>query len=187
MLRSSFPFSLLLVVVIVFVGCRTYGEYESEAKVYDEMEQAVQQFSEDLQHAEEELRLLEQAAAESESLQPVANRYHNLTEEHRLLLEDQRSELDELSPEEGYRTLSRSYRGMVKEQSVLQQQYRRALRTVRTIVQEQQGMPPAPNRIQDRSRYVIEPLGFPKSQSADSLTMENVLQPMLTALEEEAS
>lgn len=187
MLRSSSPLSLLLLVVIVFAGCRTYGEHESQAEMYDEMEQAVQQFSEELQRAEEDLHLLEQAAAESEALQSAANRYHTLTEEHRLLLEDQQSELEELSPAEGYRTLSRSYRAMAKEQSVLRQQYRYAVRTVRTLVQEQEGVPPAPNRVQDRSRYVIEPLGFPRSRTGDSMTMEEALQPMLEALEEETS
>lgn len=160
---------------MALAGCRTYGDYNSEAKVYAQAKQAVEEFSEVLDRAEEDLRLLKKAASERDTLQSVALRYHDLVEEHRLLLEDQKQRLAALSPDARYRALSRTYRAIVKEQSLLRRHYQRLIRAVQSTGQETEAAP-ARHWLQDRSRYFVTPLGFPRGQQRDTLSMEQALQ-----------
>lgn len=175
----------LLVGLLVLVGCRTYGGYDSEARTYEEMQQMVEEFSQEFNQAEEDLHQLEEAASENDALQPLATQFHDLVEQHRVLVEEHRERVDGLSPESGYRDLSRTYRAMAKEQFTLTRHYHRLVRSVRATVQEgTSGQPsfeeedPYPPRAASRTEsvYSIEPLGFPESRQEDSLTMEEALQ-----------
>lgn len=168
-----FPAFLLLACLIGLSGCRTYGDYDSEAKTYEAIQWSLQQFSDELTQAEEDLRRLEEEAADVEALQPLTDRFHNLVEEHRSLIDQQRQIVEELSEDSGYRTLRRTYSSMVTEQRLLIRQYQRAIQNVQSVAQESAA---GDVSMRDESQYVIEPLGFPRARQGESLTMSEALQ-----------
>lgn len=158
---------------MVLSGCRTYGDFGAEAKTYRLLEETVLDFEENLDAAKQDLHKLEEAAADVESLHSMVDRYQSLTHEHEALLEKQRSRVERLSADAGYRDIHRAFGATVTEQRMMEQKYRRALKTIRAHVQDTPMEVPAVARL-DR-RYTVKPIGFPKKQGEDRLSMERVL------------
>lgn len=174
MLRS-FRSLLLFVVVggLVLGGCRTYGGYDTESKTYEAMQKAVQSFEDELSRAQADLRKLENAGMEADTLQSLANQFHDLIAEHKSLLETQHKRIERLSADAAYRALHRAYGATVTEQRMMQQKYQRAIKNVQAVVQGTSAQTSVPKT---ERQYTIRPIGFPKQNEKGPLTMERALR-----------
>lgn len=166
---ASFFFAALLVLG----GCRSYGGFDTKPETYEAMQAAVQSFADDLKRAQSDLRRLEEAAAQADTLQSLADRFADLVAKHESLLEHQRHRIDALSPEASYRTLHEAYGTMISEKRRLDGQYQRTIRNVYAAVQ---GEAVVRSSSAKGAQYMIEPVGFPRSSSGQSLTMAQALQ-----------
>lgn len=167
--RHSAPL-VFLVTLLVLSGCRTYGGYDTQAKNYEALQNAVQSFEADLNRAQADLQTLEEAAS-TDTLEALAGRLQDHIHEHEELLQTQKERLHRLSPETSYRALQRAYGATVKEQNMIEQNYQRVVRTVQATVQETDAEPASSTR-----RYTIAPVNFPDSEDNTELTMERALQ-----------
>jgi DNA repair ATPase RecN len=154
-------------------GCRTYGGYDSKPKTYQAMQKAVQTFEEEFDQAETDLRKLETAAVEIDTLQALAVQYRDLIDEHESLLQKQQDRIERLSSSSSYRNLHVAYGATVTEQRMVQQKYQRVTRTVRAVVQE---APVQEARVKSDRRYTVRPIGFPRAEEKRPLSMEQALQ-----------
>jgi len=169
--RPCVPLFALL-ALLVLTGCRTYGGDGIEAKNYEAMQSAVQSFEDALSRAQSDLKTLEQAAT-TDTLEALASRFQSHVEEHRALLETQRERIDRLGPDAAYRTLQRAYGATVTEKKIMEQKYKRVIRTVQATVQERDAETASPMSMR---RYTINPVNFPDSEADTELTMNRVLQ-----------
>lgn len=164
-----------LVAVLVLGGCRTYGGYDTQPKTYQALQNAVQSFEQELGRAQADLEALQGAAAQSDTLQALAERLKTHVDEHESLLETQRERIQDLSPESSYRALHTAYGATVTEQRMTKQKYQRVIRSVRGVVQGTPMTTAAATPKTDR-QYTIRPINFPKLQEQPPLTMEQALQ-----------
>lgn len=167
----------VLVALLVLSGCRTYGGYDTKAKNYEAIQDAVQSFEEELSRAQVDLQALEEAATsdtlEADTLQGLARRFQEHIDEHEALLETQRERVDRLDADTRYRTLQRAYGAMVKEQQIMEQKYQHVIQTVQATVHEEDVETEAP---ESTRRYTIRPVDFPDVEADAELTMERALQ-----------
>jgi uncharacterized protein YukE len=174
MLRSQSVLFLFAVAGLILGGCRTYGdEYDTKPKTYRAMQKAVETFADALDRAETDLQTLEAAASKADTLQPMAEHFESLHEEHDSLLQTQRDRIERLSPTSTYRNLHSAYGATVTEQRMMRQKYQRVLRTVYATVQDTTVQASRPKT--DR-QYTVRPLGFPTSESEPELTMTQALR-----------
>lgn len=169
-------FVLLLTVVGLLVtgGCRTYGGYDSEPKTYKAMRSTVDSFESDLNRAEANLRRLEEAATERDTLQSFVREFRGLVEKHKSLLEKQKRRLQRLSRESSYRALHRAYGATITERRLMRRRYQRTIRTLGGAVQGSAAVQ-APSPDAER-HYTTNPIGFPDSEPTDTLSLEEALQ-----------
>lgn len=167
----------VLAVLLVLSGCRTYGGYDTKAKNYEAMQNAVQSFEEALSRAQVDLQTLEEAATsdtlETDTLRGLARQLQEHIDEHKALLEAQHERVDRLDADAAYRTLQRAYGATVKEQRIMEQKYQHLIQTVQATVHE--GEPEAAASESTR-RYTIRPVDFPDLEADAELTMERALQ-----------
>lgn len=161
-----------LVALLLLTGCRTYGGYETEAKTYTALQQTHRQFATELERAKADLNLLEEAAAENEALEPLADRFAGIVARHEQVLAEQQDLLRRLSPESSYRDLHRAFGAVVTDRRLTAKRYNRAVVAVQAAVR---GVPVA-NAITPRSYYVVEPLDYARLDNADRLTMQEALR-----------
>ena len=174
MLRSQFFPLLFAVVGLLLGGCRTYGDkYDTKPKTYQALQNAVQTFENELDRAETDLKTLEAAASKADTLQPMAEHFEGLHEEHDSLLQTQRDRIERLSPTSTYRNLHSAYGATVTEQRIMRQKYQRVLRTVYATVQDTTVQASRPKT--DR-QYTVRPLGFPTPEGEPELTMTQALR-----------
>lgn len=174
MLRSDYHALMFAAVgVLLLGGCRTYGGYDAEPKMYEAMQRTVQSFEDELGRAKADLRRLEKAAAEADTLQALAEQFHGLVNEHASLLDAQHHRVERLSADASHRALHKAYGATITEQRMMRQKYQRAIRTVRATVQDTvaQASPPETNR-----KYTVRPVGFPAPENERQLSMEQALQ-----------
>lgn len=173
MLRPRDTLLYLVLFGLALSGCRTYGGYDTKTKTYQAMQKAVQTFEEEVDQAETDLRMLETAAVESDTLQALAVQYRDLIDEHESLLQKQQNRIERLSSSSSYRNLHVAYGATVTEQRMVQQKYQRVTRTVRAVVQ-------APSSQEARAkgdrRYTVRPIGFPPAKEKQQLSMEQALR-----------
>lgn len=169
--RHSVPL-FFLVTLLVLSGCRTYGGYDTQAKNYEAMQNAVQSFEDDLNRAQADLQTLEEAAT-SDTLEALARQFQDHVHEHEELLQTQQERVRRLSADASYRALQRAYGAMVTEQKMMEQKYQRVIRTVQATVQDG-GVETASSA--STRRYTITPVNFPDAETDAELTMEGALQ-----------
>lgn len=175
MLRSIRPVLLFSVLgVLLLSGCRTYGGYDTAPKTYEAMQKTVQSFEDELARAKADLRKLEEAAAEADTLRSLAHEFQELVAEHESLLDTQHQRVDWLSPDATYRSLHNAYGATVTERRMMRQKYQRTIKQVRAIVQ---GTSAARTPLRTGKRqYTVRPIGFPKQNAGSELTMEQALR-----------
>ncbi len=166
--------TVVLVGMLLFTGCRTYGDegYDSQPKTYAALQEGVQQLEQDLGRAQSDLRQLESAAESVDTLESLAARYRALVSTHEAALHEHREQAERLSGESAYRTLHRVYGALTTDRQLLQDQYDRTTRTVWATVRDTT-VPHAPVRL--RSTYNITPVQYPGS-SQPSIPMAEALQ-----------
>ena len=173
MLHPRHALLCLAVLGLALSGCRTYGGYDSKPKTYRAIQKAVQTFGEEVDQAERDLRMLETAAVEIDTLQALAAQYRDLIDEHESLLQEQQDRVERLSPTSTYRNLHAAYGATVTEQRMMQQKYQRVTRTVQAVVQE---APVQEARVKGDRRYTVRPIGFPPAEEKEQLTMGQALR-----------
>ena len=173
--RSTLLF--VLAALLVLSGCRTYGGYDTKAKNYEAMQNAVQAFEEELSRAQADFQTLEDAASadtlETDTLKALARQFQDHIDEHEELLKVQRERVDRLDADAAYRTLHRAYGAMVTEQRMMEQKYQRVIRTVQATVQDDEVEAASADSTR---RYMIRPVDFPDPEADAELTMERALQ-----------
>jgi len=174
-LFRSLPLALC-VGVLVLTGCRTYGneKYENGPKTYGAMQETINQLDQELGRARSDLRRLESAAADMDTLQTLAERYRSYVQSHEAALADYRRQADQLSADAAYRTLHRTYGAMVTDRRLLQKQYQRTVRAVWATVRD---TTVPRKKALDPSRYVVTPVQFPRVGQNGPLTMAEALRP----------
>lgn len=168
--------SIVLVPVLallVLTGCRTYGGRDTEAKTYQQMQQAVRQFSDDLGRAEADLQSLESAAESNAALQPFAERFASVVERHEDTLAEHQSKVDALTASSGYRDLHRAYGAIITDQRLIGKLYNRVVDNVHATVR---GIPLAQTDSLGPSYYQVEPLEYDRIRNAERLTMDQALR-----------
>ena len=130
---SSFPrfFVIASLLVLVLSGCRTYGGYDSEEIIFNQIEESNRVFALELEKARGELQRLEQAAQVDPELSAYVPEYEMLLEKHSSMVEHHEllaSELDvktgfigQLTP--SYRNLNRALGYIAVEQAAMKADY----------------------------------------------------------------
>ena len=156
-----FPTTLLLVSLLVLTtGCRTYGGHDTEQATYDQIQKTNQQFSEALNKAEAELDLLQRAAASESALAPFVSDYQALIDHHGMLVEEHAALAANVSVIGGmmgrlttsYRDLNRVLGTIGSEQKEMKIAYELFLNNLRATLD---GV--AAPTVQDVSRYQVAP------------------------------
>ncbi|MES3629991.1 MAG: hypothetical protein PPP56_07470 [Longimonas sp.] len=170
LLSRSILFSALA-LLIVFSGCRTYGGHDSEERTYAQMQQANERFASDLSRAEGDLEDLQDAARTNDVLQPLAERFETILEQHREHLDTHRDVEASLSPSTDYRTLSRQYRRIITEQRMVRQAYRLTTERVYAVVTDGD----VPTQVMREAEAYTEPLIYRQQRNAEPLSMRDAL------------
>ncbi len=118
MYRTRFA---LVIAVVIFSGCRTYGGYDSEALTAEVIEQLSARAAELARLAEGEYDLLRQAAGQDVELGAYAASYGELIERNRQLAQD----LSEKPVPGDYRGIRRAAGAAITEINMLQTGYSR--------------------------------------------------------------
>lgn len=163
-----------LVLLLVFAtGCRTYGGYGIEEEMVQQMQQAVQQFANELDRARSDLKMLAEAAQQNQALESLEARYRDTVERHEAVLDQHRRMVEHFEEGGAYRELHRSYGAMITEQRVVRNRYGEMHTHIARIVHDQDvtaaGVLPA-------SRYVVNPLYYERVENRQALTMREALQ-----------
>ena len=126
--RFSF---LVCFLILILSGCRTYGGYDSEVALFDQVEESNSVFANELNKARGELQKLQQAAQQDVSMAPMVAEYEMLLEKHSHLvelhadlaatLEVKTGILGQLTP--AYRHLNRVMGSIAVEQNAMKGQY----------------------------------------------------------------
>lgn len=169
--RSHAALVGLLALMVVLTGCRTYGGYDSEARTYAQMQQANSQFANDLTRAEGELDALQNAASDNADLQPLAERYADLVEQHEQTLASHEEVVETLSADTDYRTLNRRYGALITEQRIVNNHYRMATERVYATVTGGD----VPTRVVPEAISYTEPYEYRQMRNAERLTMSAAL------------
>lgn len=175
---------VLLLLFVVASGCRTYGGYGTESGTLDQIQQANQQFADELARAEGEGNALRQAVARYPVLAPIADDYEDTLERHRTMIVHHREMLDRAAATSGvfawlmqtrYRTISRIYGGILSEQQVVRDRYLEAYQAVAQAL----GRPPVAwiNTLTTapRSRYYVVPPQYEDIRQVPTLSMRDLL------------
>lgn len=164
-----------LIALLVLTGCRTYGGRGTEAATYQQIQQAVRQFSDDLGRAQSDLQSLESAATSTPSLEPFAARFASVVQRHEATLDDHRAMADALSASSSYRDLHRAYGAITTDQRLIGKLYNRVVDNVHATVR---GIPLAQTDSLDASYYQVQPMEYDRIVNARRMTMEQALQPV---------
>jgi hypothetical protein len=172
---SSRILALAMAGLLVFTGCRTYGneKYETGPKTYQAIQKTVQRMEQELGRAQSDLRRLDAAAEQMDTLRALAARYRGYVASHEAALAGHREQAERLTAESSYRSLHRSYGAMIMDRRLLSTKYRRAVRHVWAAVRDTT-LPPESTR--DPSRYVVTPVNFPRVGQGGALTMADALR-----------
>ncbi|MFO8231265.1 MAG: hypothetical protein R6U20_01235 [Longimonas sp.] len=170
-LRAPAPLLGFLALMLLVTGCRTYGGYDSEARTHAQMKQANDRFADDLTRAEGELEALQEAVANNEALEPLAERYANLIDRHRETLETHEGIVEALNADTDYRTLHRNYGTLITEQRVMTNHYRMVTERVYATVTDGD----VPTRVVPEAASYTEPYEYRQMKNASRPSMSAAL------------
>lgn len=132
---SSFPRFFVVASLLVFVlsGCRTYGGYNSEMAIFNQIEESNKVFANDLEKARGELQKLEQASQSDSEISSLIPQYEMLLEKHSHMVEQHAKLASELDVQTGligqltpsYRNLNRALGYIAVEQAAMKSHYYR--------------------------------------------------------------
>lgn len=169
-LRRLVPGALLLLLVLA--GCRTYGDYGTTEEIPRQMEQATQQFADDLARAESDVQALSAAVAQNSALEPFETRYRDLIAQHQAFLEQHRELTAQYQGSDNYRALNRTYGAIISEQRLVETRYNELHARIQRVVAGQPER--APQRTE--SQYVNNPTFYDRVQNRQGVTMQDALR-----------
>ena len=150
--RSSiFMSCLALSLLLVGSGCRTYGARGDVEAAYNQIEQAVEQFTLELERAQSSYEALRQQEDGSEVVDTLPARYASLLKQHKVILLEQRMQLEELRDSDDYRAVSRTLGAVISEQDIMMDHYQALLASVGDATDE------AVDQAHQESPYFITP------------------------------
>lgn len=118
---------LLIVLVSVFTGCRTYGGYGTEEAAVEEMAQAVENYENLLAQARAVQATLEQEAGSDPALARFVEQFGAVVTGHAVLLEEHKEYLEALVGSDDYREISRVLGALIAEEKLTERQYREVI------------------------------------------------------------
>lgn len=114
---------MLILLVTLVTGCRTYGGYGSEEATLDEMAQAVATYQDLLAQSRAVLASLEQEAEANPNLAPFVEQFSAVVTGHAVILEEHELYLEDLAGSDDYRDVSRVFGALLAEQKLTRRQY----------------------------------------------------------------
>ncbi|PEN13902.1 hypothetical protein CRI94_07550 [Longibacter salinarum] len=169
----SFRLVPVLLLILVVTGCRTYGDYGTEAELQEQIAKITSDFADNLARTEADLQVLERAAADRGDLAPLVERFKSNLESHRELLAHHRDIAERLSDSGNYRALHRNYGAITTEQRMMRQGYNQTIRRIQTVVSGDASFELKPLPL--RSFYFVEPLEYVRMENPRQITMEEAL------------
>lgn len=142
---------LVLSLLMGGSGCRTYGARGDVEAAYNQIEQAVEQFALELERAQSGYGAFRKKASGNEVLGALAERYAALLKQHKVLLREQRMQLEELRDSDDYRAVSRTLGAVISEQNVMMDHYQALLASAQDTTDA------AADQVSQGSRYFITP------------------------------
>lgn len=170
-LARLLPGALLLLVALS--GCRTYGGYGTTEEIPRQMEQAVQQFADELARAESDVQALSAAVVQNSALEPFESQYRDVIAKHEEFLEHHREIAEQYQDSDDYRALNRNYGAIISEQRLIETRYNELHARIQRVVS---GQPERAAR-QLESRYVVNPNYYDRVQNR-GLSMQEALRGM---------
>lgn len=167
-----FRLATLLLLVVLVTGCRTYGDYGTEAELRNQISDAVDEFEKDLARSEADLAVLQRAAEGQSALNPMVDRFMSDIDAHRELLASHRTIAQNLEGSSSYRDLHRGYGTVTTEQRMMRNTYNRTVRNIRSVVT---GQPVDATPLPNKSFYFVEPVGYARLQNPQRITMKEAL------------
>lgn len=164
----------LLLAVFLLAGCRTYGDYNSEALTLDAIGAANASFAEELERARADLATLEQRAGTEPRLAEAAVAFAGVVAAHELLLMDHTLLAEEAADdwEDDYRALHRAYGAIVTDAQVIRDRYAHVLAAAARQVATAPG-----GEVTNWSRYQVVPPYYEAIRSANyRLSVTEVLR-----------
>ena len=160
-----------LLLLVVLSGCRTYGGYGTTEEIPRQMQQAVQQFADELARAESDVQALSAAVAQNSALEPFESQYRDVIAKHEEFLEHHRAIAEQFQDGGDYRALNRNYGAIISEQRLIETRYNELHARIQRIVSGQ------PDRAvqQLKSRYVVNPSYYGRVQNR-GLSMQEALR-----------
>ena len=158
---------LILAAGLVLGGCRSYGSHGSVETTKQQMQLANDNFEDELLLARANLQRLERRADSLEGITPFINQYALLVEQHDLLLEHHRHEVEDALDSDNYRPLARLYGAIIAEQQVISKRYQNLLTGPRMPVDAPRALAAdtvAPE-VAPEGRYVYFPPFYQRMQS----------------------
>ena len=168
------PFVLGVLLLVIASGCRLYGGYGTTEEIPRQMQQAAQQFADDLARAESDILALSDAVAQNAALEPLETRYRDLIAQHQSFLEAHRATAAQYEDGGSYRALNREYGAIISEQRLVATRYTELHARIRRVVS---GQPPAVEAT-SASRNVVNPNFYDRVQNRQRLTMQEALRGM---------
>lgn len=164
------PAALLLLVLTA--GCRTYGGYDTETAIPQQMQQAVQQFADELDRAQSDVTALSEAVQQNSTLEPMEERYRDLIAKHEEFLERHRRIAERFQDGGAYRDLNWNYGAIVSEQRLVRTRYNELHTNIRRVVAGQ----PVVVEVPPNSRYAVNPPYYDRVQNRQGMTLQEALQ-----------
>lgn len=122
-----------VLVLAVLSGCRTYGGYDSEEAIYDQIVESNTAFANELEKARGDLSKLQQAASQNAEYSNFVTEYEHLLERHEGMVEAHAELTETLDVKTGflgrltpaYRNLNRALGNIAAEQAAMRNSYYR--------------------------------------------------------------
>jgi len=170
------PFARLLpgalFLLVVLAGCRTYGGYGTTEEIPRQMQQAVQQFADELTRAESDVQALSAAVAQNSALEPLETRYRDVIAKHEEFLAHHRAIAERFQEGGAYRALNRYYGAIISEQRLIETRYDELHVRIQRAVSGQPDRTAHPLE----SRYVVNPSYYDRVQNRQELSMQDALR-----------
>jgi hypothetical protein len=185
---AFYSVSRLLVGLVLVIGlgaCRTYGGYGSEEALKAQIEEANEQFADQLTRAQNGMERLSRAASENVALQPVVSEYEDAMRQHTAFLAEHREQAERVKVHTGalgrltssYRDLNRCLGSILSEQAEVNIRYNEAVAHL-VAIRDGLGEDVATHEQGDTGLYQAVP---PQYARMSSLTRANSLDAALRA------
>ncbi|MFW5955202.1 MAG: hypothetical protein ACOCSK_00490 [Rhodothermales bacterium] len=158
MQRSVF---LVILGVLLFTGCRSYGGFDSRDELYTQLQRASAEFERELLEAQRLSDELAERALAHPEYERISQDLGTIIALHEAMLAENRSTIEELSENSPYRSLARAYGAVISDQDVL----RRMLQQTTEVIDGAAELDVTPRPIV--SPYSVVPVFYHRAAAVD--------------------